>query len=584
MESLKARNGAELKNGCFHYPKNLDHSKVKQYSSKEVGEFITAFNLEAEPLINDKLEKDTKSSEVYCPTCIANGYRYEWSRYLGRGDKWIPEQQPPKQALVHAESFDKGVSYAGKDPARETIEYGKRSFHHYSPNLDAYPPPTGTFQRGIEVNKDSIGEVFHLAVAKVLLPSLVKVITPEDSGFNKTVGSITDTTLGAMDFLKFYRFHVAPDIFDNVPILKSAANKSTEMISAVFAAHSTEQDDLFKKIRSALDRSPTHDRTEGKLNLSWQPRTRISALCRCYLERFLEHSKQKPLPAPKADESVLLLYYRCVEKDTSGRNMFLKDKKGKQFQNFQACLDAVEEANHIKGVKKTRTFKHVIIFGDFSVSTDLKEQLKGKSSDISYYYIPQPWKVTKDERPAPTEERYFWSHFRREKESPAFEIEDGVPLQVKNLGLFMALQDLYQDKVCCVGYRSGFLDGAAFIGMPVFYFDETVSETKATPRLWSDLLWNSGESQGLAAGRMVAASDKLNTLIRIDLLSKSGWVLDGSVAIRLAVALNTYMLENRNDKPIWRNRVVFLGNVELQRLVEAAILSLDTKNTFGLGK
>lgn len=69
----------------------------------------------------------------------------------------------------------------------------------------------------------------------------------------------------------------------------------------------------------------------------------------------------------------------------------------------------------------------------------------------------------------------LWASFRDGK-------IDCLPIQVKVLGIWSALAERYTPNMCIIGHRSGFLEGAAMIGIPVFYLNSERSKMGIKPK------------------------------------------------------------------------------------------------------
>lgn len=59
------------------------------------------------------------------------------------------------------------------------------------------------------------------------------------------------------------------------------------------------------------------------------------------------------------------------------------------------------------------------------------------------------------------------------------------------LAIWVALHDQYAPNICVIGHRSGFVEAAAFIGIPVFYLTHEREKIAAAgnPTNRGNLLW-----------------------------------------------------------------------------------------------
>lgn len=83
-------------------------------------------------------------------------------------------------------------------------------------------------------------------------------------------------------------------------------------------------------------------------------------------------------------------------------------------------------------------------------------------------------------------------------------------LKIKYAALFLAFQAHFSPRLCPIGFRSGYLDLAVFLGVPTFLVDYKSSGLNGRP-LSESLCKSTGKG-----GRMLKASGSLNTLIRIE--------------------------------------------------------------------
>ncbi|KAI0536806.1 hypothetical protein GGR58DRAFT_514308 [Xylaria digitata] len=142
---------------------------------------------------------------------------------------------------------------------------------------------------------------------------------------------------------------------------------------------------------------------------------------------------------------------------------------------------------------------------------------------------------------------------------------DGIPYQVKVIGIYLALQARYGNKLCYIGARSGFLETAAFLGSPVFYYNETNYINFKKTQRYDDgtVLWDGPRTRSLYKGnRMGRAVDALNTLICIDLTNVVQDAENNTKAVfvkeqgkkQLAAVLYMFMLAHKSSGasgPMW---------------------------------
>ena len=130
---------------------------------------------------------------------------------------------------------------------------------------------------------------------------------------------------------------------------------------------------------------------------------------------------------------------------------------------------------------------------------------------VSAGFVSRPWQNNKENE---TDKRVgpFWEKFR----DPKF---DWLPVQVKALAIWVALCERYSPNICVIGHRSGFVEAAAFIGIPVFYLNNEREKITDQPDKPGELLWM--PHKGTAAeDRLREVSGVMNTLIPIESLAR----------------------------------------------------------------
>ncbi|KAG6361610.1 hypothetical protein INS49_009837 [Diaporthe citri] len=93
-----------------------------------------------------------------------------------------------------------------------------------------------------------------------------------------------------------------------------------------------------------------------------------------------------------------------------------------------------------------------------------------------------------------------------------------LPVQVQILGIWTALCERYGDKICVIGHRSGFVEAAAFTGIPTFYLNDDRKKLERGSIDHKRLLVDAKAAQNKK--RLREASDAMNTLIPVEMLEK----------------------------------------------------------------
>ena len=219
-----------------------------------------------------------------------------------------------------------------------------------------------------------------------------------------------------------------------------------------------------------------------------------------WLNRYLQLTHQGRLPKSDDVTRIAVIHVRGNAGSAIGRVM------DKDFLRYTA--KGIAAANQCATRAGESCFTHVMLYGDFwyeegaafkdLVVDAIAEQAhpkskknekksgkgRGKEADslIKVLFISRPWrlriedkltrKVRYEEDPE-VNVRKFWERFR----DKSF---DNLPAQVKVFAIWRVLRQRYSYNVCIIGHRSGFIEGAALIGIPVFYFNNERSDLPRT--------------------------------------------------------------------------------------------------------
>ncbi|KAF4949073.1 hypothetical protein FGADI_9147 [Fusarium gaditjirri] len=256
--------------------------------------------------------------------------------------------------------------------------------------------------------------------------------------------------------------------------------------------------------------------------------------------RHLEPEEQQhiKLKLPKmADVTrLVIIHVRASAKSGVGRIMdktTLKHvsssiaKANELVSKWDNRSDAGEETEFVPA----RRFSHIILYGDFDYFGGLEQKTwveeEINDPEVEVLFISRPWESKKETRKsAPikkdmTAEREdegrindevnrLWSRSRKIS-------EEGIPLQVKILGIWTALCKRYNPRACVIGHRSGFVEASGLIGLPTFYLnDEREDIDKRGIKKTGELLWAPFQN----ASRLRELSDVMNTIIPVEALKK----------------------------------------------------------------
>ncbi|KAF2008823.1 hypothetical protein BU24DRAFT_415561 [Aaosphaeria arxii CBS 175.79] len=432
-------------------------------------------------------------------------------------------------------------------------------------------PDDHTF--AVDLDKGQIGEAYHILFCCLLLKHSPKI----NIRVNFAAG---DDEM--RDLFQWYHITVSPAQSANAG--STSKGEATRIIAAAFRASnnpdsqditkflSHNQEDLFDQLRSHVNSEIfpyiVKKGKEKPMNLApehfWP-----SYAADCWLKEYFRITAQAQLPEATSVERIAVIHVRRNALTPVGRIM---DPK---------CLEYV--ANSISSVNRmcvalngiyARRFTHVILYGDFTEAegakmvADVKKQ-QHRNTPVQVQFIGSPWKVP-DTAPAGsnTELRDLRARFRDVN-------FDHLPVQVKVLSIWSTLSQKYGDKLCVIGHRSGFVEGAGLLGIPIFYLNNERKKIGTTEELPGAFLWSPMKNP--EHDRLRELSDTMNTFIPVEVLlepegaaAKTQKVLqvDPKYLGELKAALFMYMCCERVAKtnsegstgatPGWKSRVFMM--------------------------
>lgn len=285
-----------------------------------------------------------------------------------------------------------------------------------------------------------------------------------------------------------------------------------------------------------------------------------------WLNRYLRLTQGQSLPERKDVTNLAVIHYRRDVKYEAGR---VTDK-----ETVAYIAKAIQRANFRANRTQESRFSHVLLYGDFEVEDgpqlkkevedafrkakseiakafrdakpgwstkegcavrDCKAARRTKLADhckaeihsvdqkITVLYVSRPWlargegeqeekkrqQKRKKDRTA-DEAHGLWRRFR----------SDPPTLQVKVLSIWTALCKRYGPHLCVIGNRSGFIEGAAFVGIPVFYLN---NERPSSHEAAGDTIWkpvSADHSESDETKRLQKLANVMNTLIPLYVLVK----------------------------------------------------------------
>lgn len=131
---------------------------------------------------------------------------------------------------------------------------------------------------------------------------------------------------------------------------------------------------------------------------------------------------------------------------------------------------------------------------------------------ISVGFVSRMWECDKEDPECnDRESERLWEEYRDFN-------SDYIPVQVKNLAVWVELCYRYSPKICVIGHRSGFIEAAALVGIPTFYLN---NERKKIDRgrdfmTAGDTLWRPMKNP--EGSRLRLLGEAMNTFIAIESL------------------------------------------------------------------
>lgn len=316
------------------------------------------------------------------------------------------------------------------------------------------------------------------------------------------------------------------------------------------------QAECYEEIREFLDDGGFPPQPEGNHYIC------PSYVAKYWLNRYLVMTGQGKLPksGPTApDTKIAIIMIRTAQQS--------KDPRMMTNDHLKKCINAIRAANKVAADKKGgKPITHVLLYGDRTKAEmeNFKASFQEEENVPELLYLTSPFGEDGDHQV-----EQFWANFRCAGNSFFSEVPESVPLEAKILAIFVALKKRYGNKICTIGFRSGTLDGAGFVGIPIFFLDNVSSAGKGNWDALKDMkyIWD-GDSKGAKDGeRMAYAGQMMNTFVRVNVKDEYkndptfGRVIKDSDDEwkHLGAALYTYMFHedegNGGDKLLWLKRV-----------------------------
>lgn len=455
------------------------------------------------------------------------------------------------------------------------------------------------YKADLALKEDEVGEAYHVLVCRLLLKWNGAHQTRK---FPITIHSTKveeESEIAALFNwyqIQFeFRQHNTEKQMEKAAARYTSKEVATDEIASFFArSDATPTDDastwpdqaaVFSCVRAMLDPILGSPSVRGREIASKYFRPSYAA--KYWVNRFLRLTQQDKLPRKTGVRNVAVIHYRHEAKSMIGFDMA---------DQLEYVAESIRHANIRATLAGGTTFSHVILYGDFVsrngpvlrekiakilVQKDVENGDEAKEAEgIKILFISRPWLP----RPKPGQRvaeeegdvRELWAAYRKIKvddtdndgsSNEAGPCESGsnalgsdpLPLQVKILAIWTMLCKRYSPNICIIGQRSGFIEGAAFAGIPVFYLNSQRPKNYTQP---CDTLWKlvKGKNCPRDLSRLQRIANVINTLIPIYVLEDNSRqrVRVEEYEPELMTALFVYMCCNSTERsePSWE---VFLG-------------------------
>ncbi|KAF4465134.1 peptidase m61 domain-containing [Fusarium albosuccineum] len=402
------------------------------------------------------------------------------------------------------------------------------------------------FAAKVYLAKNQFGEAFHVLICRLILEhspgTVVGVEFEEDPGQFEQL-------------FKWYKLDPLPGRTSEFS--RGSKAIATQVIAAAFRSFNSgmktifNQDQLFLAIREHLSQ-PLQPIQQVPLSISI-PYPNPSETAQKYLNEYFRIANTR-LPDKSEAGRLAVIHIRGNPATPIGLVM--------DNENLKYVASSIKWANkacEAAGDKMIR-FKHVMIYGDFTWDRG-REMADALSRDIGdgvkILFLTPPWKNDGDDKKIESggkkkirdENKKMKEEIHRLWEKFCKYESDFVPIQAKILGIWTTLCEQYHPNICVIGFRSGFVESAGFIGIPIFYLNNERSKnaqgnpgisasdvrsprrkpgqgtsslrnTKKRAKDAGDRLWKVVENP--KDDRLREVSDVLNTFIPVEALKKMG--------------------------------------------------------------
>ena len=176
--------------------------------------------------------------------------------------------------------------------------------------------------------------------------------------------------------------------------------------------------------------------------------------------------------------------------------------------NLKHVTKSIVNANKVADVTEDPRFTHIMLYGDFDyaeVPSVIALVRKEVGLGVEVLFVSSPWELRewtvfwpnpvlvglavtatlKELKHNKEKVDELWKKFRH------FD-SDFLPVQVKTLAVWTALCERYHPNVYVIGHRSGFVESAGLVGIPIFYLNNErriIDKANKGSTKAGDLLW-----------------------------------------------------------------------------------------------
>lgn len=438
-----------------------------------------------------------------------------------------------------------------------------------------YRPSKDDHAFTVRLEPKQVGEAYHVLICHILLEAsrgkgINLYYAPPSAKDEKEREAERQSTVEIRRLFHWYQKSDETKIADTV-----SKDMATDVIVAAFRAsnshrrmeefYSPTQFRLFARLLNYLDTcmlQHSHPQLSQRADLN-EKYFRPSYAAKYLLNRYFDATNQPRLPKNAAVKRMAVIHVRRHAKSLIGFEM--------DSSRLEYVAQSIARVNQVANALKQLPISHVVLYGDFDdrEGADLKKNFeeyilseerkmlaarksimklalravvarltkkeKMKHMKVEVSYLSSPWKSPSDNFKNTAKVEEVWSQFRKND-------FDHLPILVKTLALWMALCRRYRPKLCVIGFRSGFIEAAALIGIPIFYLN--IKEDGAKDHVPGQILWKSFKPRELS-NRRRKLSDVMNTFIPIECLGakddKGIYKVKDKYKFELPAALFMYM-------------------------------------------